>query len=338
MLQVENILCPGMPRPRRNRKNPAIRALVQETRLHSSDLIYPLFLIEGHGVREPIKSMPGIFRLSLDLLMKEVERALELGIPAIALFPVIEKSLKDEEGSLALDRDGMLQKAIATLKREFQGLCIMSDVALDPYTSHGHDGIVNGEGEVLNDETVEALVQMALVQAEAGVDMVAPSDMMDGRIGAIRLALDQQGFSSVGIHAYSAKYASAFYGPFRDALSSQLKFGDKKTYQMNPANRREALLEASLDELEGADILMVKPALAYLDVILKLREATTLPVSAYHVSGEYAMVMAAAQNGWLDGPKTLWESVLSIKRAGADMILTYAAPLIAQKIKNDVLY
>lgn len=338
MLQVENTLRLGMPRPRRNRKSPAIRALVQETRLHASDLIYPLFLIEGRGVREPIKSMPGIFRWSLDLLMKEVEDALELGIPAIALFPVIEKSLKDEEGSLSIDRSGMLQKGIEALKREFPNLCIMSDVALDPYTSHGHDGIVNEEGEVLNDETVEALIQMALVQAEAGVDMVAPSDMMDGRIKAIRLALDRHGFSSVGIHAYSAKYASAFYGPFRDALSSQLKFGDKKSYQMNPANRREALLEAALDELEGADILMVKPALAYLDVILKLREATTLPVSAYHVSGEYAMVMAAAQNGWLDGPKALWESVLSIKRAGADMILTYAAPMIAEKIKSDALY
>lgn len=323
-------------RPRRNRKSAAVRALVQETRLHHSDLIYPLFVVEGTKRQEPINSMPGIFRLSLDLLMNEVERALNLKISAVALFPVISKELKDPFGLEATNREGILQQTIRALKNAFPQLYVMADVALDPYTSHGHDGIVNERGEILNDETVRILADMALVQAEAGVDMVAPSDMMDGRVGFLRGALDCAGYSSVGIHAYTAKYASAFYGPFREALSSHLEFGDKKTYQMNPANLREALLETLLDEKEGADMIMIKPALPYLDVIAKVREATCLPVSAYQVSGEYAMLMAAAQNGWIDKEKALWESVLCIKRAGADMIITYAAPAIAEMITSGV--
>jgi porphobilinogen synthase len=323
---------PALRRPRRNRRTSAIRALVQETHLHPSNLIYPLFVREGYLVKEPITSMPGVFRFSMDHLLKEVERALELGIPAVALFPVLPKDQKDAQGSESLNPDGILQKAIRSLKKEFPEICLIADVALDPYTSHGHDGLINSEGDILNDETVDVLVKMALLQASCGIDMVAPSDMMDGRVKAIREALDAEGFTHVSIHAYSAKYASAFYGPFRDALSSRVQFGNKKTYQMDPANRREALVEAALDEMEGADILMVKPALCYLDVIVKLREATFLPISAYQVSGEYAMIQAAAQNGWLNGEKVLWESVLSIKRAGADMIFTYAAPKIAQMI------
>ncbi|MCC5832165.1 MAG: porphobilinogen synthase [Chlamydiales bacterium] len=324
-------------RPRRNRKSAAVRALVEETRLSTSDLIYPQFVVEGSGIRDPISSMPGICRLTLDLLIKEAERLLEFGIPGIALFPIIPKELKNPAASEALNPQGILQQAVRAIKRHFPQLCVITDIALDPYTSHGHDGLVNSEMEIMNDETVEILSQMALIQAEAGVDMVAPSDMMDGRVGAIRAALDRNGFSDVGIHAYTAKYASAFYGPFREALGSTPSFGDKKTYQMNPANSREALIEARLDEMEGADILMVKPALAYLDIIAKLRAATSLPISAYHVSGEYAMVMAAAQNGWLDGDRALLESVLSIKRAGADMIFTYAAPKIAQLLITDAL-
>lgn len=321
-------------RPRRNRKSCSVRGMTQETRLHPTDLIYPLFVLEGKGVRDPIPSMPGIERLSLDLLLKEAEQALRLGIPALALFPIIPKELKDSRGLESQNRRGILQQTIRALKAEFPQSCLIADVALDPYTSHGHDGLVDESGEILNDESVEVLVQMALVQAEAGVDMVAPSDMMDGRVKAIRSALDRAGFTQVSIHAYSAKYASAFYGPFRHALSSKPSFGDKKTYQMNPANWREALLEADLDEREGADILMVKPALPYLDIITRLREATTLPISAYQVSGEYAMIMAAAQKGWLDEEAALWESVLSIKRAGADMIFTYAAPKIAHLITS----
>jgi len=331
-------LTPPYYRPRRNRKNAAIRALVEETKLTTSDLIYPQFVVEGSGIRDPIVSMPGIYRLSLDLLLKEAERLVEFGIPAIALFPVISKERKDPIGSESVNPEGILQQAVRVLKETFPQLCVITDIALDPYTSHGHDGLVDEEGEVLNDATLRILVQMALVQAEAGVDMVAPSDMMDGRVGAIRTALDENGYDQVSIHAYTAKYASAFYGPFRDALCSKLSFGDKKTYQMNPANSREALIEAHLDEMEGADIMMIKPALPYLDVIAKLRAATSLPISAYHVSGEYAMVMAAAQNGWLDGDRALFESVLSIKRAGADMIFTYAAPKIAELLFNDAPY
>ncbi len=325
-------------RPRRNRKSAAVRSLVEETKLSVSDLIYPQFVVEGFGIQDPIQSMPGIYRLSLDQLLREAERAVEFGIPGIALFPVIPKERKDATGSESANPDGILQKTVKALKEAFPQLCVITDVALDPYTSHGHDGLLSDEGEILNDETVEVLVRSALTQAEAGVDMVAPSDMMDGRVGAIRTALDANGFEHVNIISYTAKYASAFYGPFRDALSSAPAFGDKKTYQMNPANWREALIEMQLDEKEGADVLMVKPALAYLDIIAKIREATALPISAYHVSGEYAMVMAAAQNGWLDGDRALFESVLSIKRAGADMIFTYAAPKIAQILTSDVRY
>jgi porphobilinogen synthase len=308
----------------------AIRALVQETHLKPSDLIYPLFVQEGMGKIEPITSMPGVNRLSCDLILKETERAMELGIPAVALFPVIPHDLKDYKGTEGLNERGILQTTIKAIKQEFPDICVISDVALDPYTIHGHDGVANEAGEILNDETVDILVEMALSQAAAGVDMVAPSDMMDGRIRAIREGLDREGFSHVAIHAYTAKYASAFYAPFRDALSSRLLFGDKKTYQMNPANRREALVEATLDEEEGADILMVKPALAYLDVISYLRASTSLPISAYQVSGEYAMILAAAQNGWLDAREAIMESLLCIKRAGADMIFSYASIKVAE--------
>jgi porphobilinogen synthase len=323
-------------RPRRNRKSSAIRGLVQETYLHVSELIYPLFILEEPDKRTAIPSMPGIYRLGIDHALSEVERCVQLGIFTFALFPVIGKEKKTDCGREALNENGLLQKGIRAIKKAFPHVCLMSDVALDPYTLHGHDGLVNKGGEILNDETVAILEKMAVLQAQAGVDMVAPSDMMDGRIKAIRNALDSHQFKHVNIHAYSAKYASSFYGPFRDALASNLHFGDKKSYQMNPANQREALREAGLDQDEGADILMVKPALPYLDVISKLKENTILPVSAYQVSGEYSMIMAAHQNGWIDGPQALWESILSIKRAGADMIITYAAPLIAEKITSGV--
>jgi porphobilinogen synthase len=322
-----------MHRPRRNRKSNAVRAMMEETHLHSSDLIYPLFIVEGEKLRIPVVSMPQTNRYSLDQAIKEIEVAVKLGIPAFALFPVIHESLKCPNGSEAINPQGLLARAISAIKREFPDICLIADVALDPYTTHGHDGLINAEGIVQNDATVEVLVKMALTQAEAGIDMVAPSDMMDGRVKAIRIALDAGGFSDISIHAYSAKYASAFYGPFRDALSSHTKIGNKKHYQLNPANCREALREGALDEAEGADILMVKPALPYLDIIAKIKEMTHLPVSAYQVSGEYAMIMAASQKGWIDGDNVLWESLISIKRAGADMIFTYAATQVASWIK-----
>lgn len=316
-------------RPRRNRKSPVIRSLVQESHLHIEDLIYPLFVKEGESSKEPINSMPGIYRFGVESILKEIERACKLSIGAIALFPVIARDKKDAKGSAGLDPDGVLQQAIRRIKKEFPHLCVITDVALDPYSSHGHDGLVGENGEILNDETVEALMHMALLQAESGSDVVAPSDMMDGRVRAIRRALDQAGFDHVSIHSYAAKYASAFYGPFREALNVHLAFGDKRSYQMDPANRREAIREALLDEDEGADVLMVKPALGYLDVIVKIKEKSVLPISAFQVSGEYAMIMAASQNGWLDEEKMFMESLLCIKRAGADMIFTYAAPKIA---------
>ncbi len=312
-------------RLRRNRKSQSIRALVQETHLQPANFVAPLFILEGSGAKQEISSMPGVFRYSIDLLLKEVEELMHLGIRSVDLFPVIAKEKKDAWGSEALREDNLLVLAVSALKKEFPELCVMADIALDPFTDHGHDGLVNENGCVINDETVVALSQMAILTAHAGADIVAPSDMMDGRVGYIRKALDGAGFHDVGILAYAAKYASAFYGPFRDALSSTPKFGDKKGYQMNPANRREALLECLLDEAEGADMLMIKPALAYLDIIVKAREATLLPIGAYHVSGEYAMVKAAAQNGWIDGERAMYECLLSIKRAGADFILTYAA-------------
>lgn len=310
-------------RLRRNRKSEAIRAMVQQTRLHPTDFILPMFLKEGKS--EAIESMPGLFRHNLDSALREIERVCQAGITAVALFPVVDPALKDESGSESVNPNALIHRAVREIKERFPNICLIADVALDPYTLHGHDGLINDKGEILNDETVRELVSMALVQAEAGVDMVAPSDMMDGRVGAIRKALDEHGFHHVSIHAYSAKYASSLYSPFRDALSSQLRFGDKLSYQLNPANAREALLEAALDESEGADIIMVKPAGFYLDIIAKLKKSSKLPISAYQVSGEYAMIKAAGKLGWVDEDKVLLESLMAIKRAGADMIFTYAA-------------
>lgn len=313
-------------RPRRNRKSPAIRSLVEETVLHPADFVAPFFLLPGEGRSEDISSMPGIQRLSIDLILKRAEELHAEGVPAIALFPVIPLQKKDPAGSAALHPQGVLPRALAILKKEIPSLCVIADIALDPFTSHGHDGLVNEREEILNDPTVEILTKMALVYAEAGADLVAPSDMMDGRVGAIRAHLDKHSFHDVGILSYTAKYASSLYSPFRDALGSQLAFGNKKSYQLNPANVREALLEAKLDEEEGADMLMVKPALFYLDVIGKLKASSSLPICAYHVSAEYAMVMAAERQGMLDAAQVFYEALLSIKRAGADFIFSYAVP------------
>jgi porphobilinogen synthase len=304
--------------------------MVQETQVLNSDLIFPLFLIEGKNISSEVKSMPGIHRFSSDLLLKEIEACMNLGINSFALFPNISESLKDKYAKESYNHEGLYLKALREIKKYFPESCIMTDVAMDPYSSDGHDGIVEN-GEILNDETLEVLGRMAVAQAQAGADIVGPSDMMDGRVGYIRQELDKEGFTKVSIMAYSAKYASAFYGPFRDALDSAPKFGDKKTYQMNPANQREALIEAQLDFEEGADFLMVKPALPYLDVIKTLSDNFDLPIAAYNVSGEYAMIKAAAQNGWLDGDKAMFESLTAIKRAGAKIILTYFAKEFAQK-------
>lgn len=321
-------------RPRRNRKSAALRALTQETYLHPHQLVTPLFIIEGHQQSEIIHSMPGIERLSIDLLIKEVKYLYQLGIRAVDLFPVIPIEKKDPFGKEAVNPNNLLVRAIKALKQAIPEMCIIVDVALDPYTSHGHDGVVNEEGQILNDPTLYMLGEMSLLAAQAGADVVAPSDMMDGRVRHIRQTLDSAGFENVNILSYAAKYASSFYGPFREALNSAPKFGDKKSYQMNPANSREAILEAILDEKEGADILLIKPALPYLDIITKVREITQLPLAAYHVSGEYAMVMAAAEKGWVDADKVFMESLLSIKRAGADFIFTYASKKIALMIKE----
>jgi porphobilinogen synthase len=321
-------------RLRRNRKTPAIRSLVQETRLHPNNFVAPLFILEGQQKRESIHSMPGIERLSIDLLIKEIIELYTLGIRAVDLFPVIPGQKKDAWGSEAFQKNNLLCQAVREIKKEVPEMCVMVDIALDPFTDHGHDGLVNERGEILNDATVDALMKMSLLTAEAGADVIAPSDMMDGRVKYLREALDKEGFESVSILSYAAKYASSFYGPFRDALHSAPKFGDKKTYQMNPANRREALLECTMDELEGADMLLIKPALSYLDVIVKVREQTHLPIAAYHVSGEYSMVMAAAQKGWIDGDKVMMECLMSIKRAGADFILTYAARQMAEQLSR----
>lgn len=311
-------------RPRRNRKSEAIRRMVEETSLRAADLVAPFFVIEGHQNKEEIPSFPGVYRMTLDHLLREAHRLHSKGIPSIALFPVVETSLKDPQGSKALDPNGIIPKALALLKKEIPSLCLITDIALDPYTSHGHDGVVDEKGHVLNDPTVKILSEMARITAAAGADLVAPSDMMDGRVGAIRIALDEAGFEEVGIVSYTAKYASSLYAPFRDTLGSKLKFGDKKTYQMNPANSREAVRQALLDIEQGADMVMVKPALFYLDVIAHLRSKVHVPICAYHVSGEYSMVMAAHAAGWLDAPKVFYEGLLSIKRAGADFIFTYA--------------
>ena len=326
---------PELPRrPRRLRRNAATRAMVQETRVEVEDLIYPLFVREGDGEPEPVPSMPGVVRHTLGSLVDECREAAAVGIRAVALFPVTPTEKKDAQGTEALNPDCLVLQAVRTLKTALPDLLIITDVALDPYTTTGHDGILNADGtDVDNDGTVAILARMAVLQAEAGVDWVAPSDMMDGRVGAIRTALDAAGHQDVSILAYSAKYASAYYGPFRDAVGSQQAAGevylDKKTYQLNPANPRESMVEAALDIDEGADILMVKPAAAYLDILCRLRQLTDVPLAAYQVSGEYAQIHAAAQNGWLDLNATRDESLLAIKRAGADMILTYFAKDIA---------
>lgn len=319
-------------RPRRNRKSAVIRDMVEETTVTTNDLIFPVFLIEGKNKKSEVTSMPGIYRLSADLLLKEVEECLRLGIRAFDIFPAVEDQHKDKTASKSFDSDFFYLKTLKEVKKQFPEACIMTDIALDPYSSDGHDGLVR-DGKILNDETLEILGKMALAQAETGIDILGPSDMMDGRVGFIRNILDQNGFTEVSIMSYTAKYASAFYNPFRDALDSAPKSGDKKTYQMNPANRREALIEAALDTDEGADFLMVKPALAYLDIIRLLKDHSSLPVAAYNVSGEYAMVKAASQKGWLDGEKVMRETLLSIKRAGADVILTYFAKEFARSEK-----
>lgn len=311
-------------RPRRNRQSASIRAMVEETTVTVNDFIYPMFVMEGNNLVTEVKSMPGIFRYSLDKLLEELAQVSDLGIPSIALFPQLPEEKKDKYATESHRAGSLYLEAIAAIKHKYPHIAIMSDVAMDPYSSDGHDGIVEN-GTIINDETLVVLGKMALAQAQAGADIVGPSDMMDGRVGYIRQVLDEAGYTNVAIMAYSAKYASAFYGPFRDALDSAPKFGDKKTYQMNPANVREALVEAELDYAEGADFLMVKPALAYLDVIKTLHDNFNIPIAAYNVSGEYAMVKAAAQHGWLDGTKTMIESLTAIKRAGAKVILTYFA-------------
>jgi porphobilinogen synthase len=298
--------------------------MVRETRLSPSNLILPLFLVEGAARREPIRSMPGVDRQSSDLLLETCRYAASLGIPAVALFPALDDALKDRTARESTNAKGLLQRTVRQLKENLPDLVVITDVAMDPYSSDGHDGLVEN-GRILNDETLPILAAMAVSQAEAGADLVAPSDMMDGRVGAIRTALDAAGHTDVGILSYAVKYASSFYGPVREALDSAPRGGDKKTYQMDPANRREGLLEVALDVAEGADIVMVKPGLPYLDVIAAVREAVTIPVAAYHVSGEYAMVKAADQLGFVDGPAVMDECLLSIRRAGADLILTYAA-------------
>ncbi len=319
-------------RPRRNRKSESIRALVEETKVTTDDLIFPLFLVEGSNQKIEVGSMPGIFRLSSDLMLKEVEECLSLGIRAFDIFPAVEDHHKDKNATKSHDQNFFYLKALREIKKKFPEACIMTDVAMDPYSSDGHDGFVK-DGKILNDETLSILGKMALAQAETGIDILGPSDMMDGRVGYLRKVLDENGFTEVSIMSYTAKYASGFYNPFRDALDSAPKFGDKKTYQMNPANKKEALIEAQLDMEEGADFLMVKPALAYLDIISLLKENFSLPIAAYNVSGEYAMIKAADQKGWLDGDRVMKETLLSIKRSGADVILSYFAKEFARSIK-----
>ena len=314
-------------RPRRLRRDAFTRDLVREHRLNPADLIYPVFVLDGQGRREPVGSMPGVERLSLDLLLPVAEDCVALGIPVMALFPVIDQSLKTPDGKEALNPDGLVPRVVGELKRRFPQLGVMTDVALDPYTSHGQDGLLDEHNYILNDPTVKILTQQALTQAQAGVDIVAPSDMMDGRIGAIRNALEAGGFVHTRIMAYSAKYASSFYGPFRDAVGSAANLGkaDKKVYQMDPGNTNEALREVALDLAEGADMVMVKPGMPYLDIVRRVKDEFAVPTFAYQVSGEYAMLKAAAQNGWLDHDAVMMESLLAFKRAGADGILTYFA-------------
>ena len=320
-------------RPRRNRQSAVIRDMVQETRLSVTDFILPLFILEGKNVRSEVASMPGIYRLSLDLLLDEIQECVDLGIKTFDLFPNLPESRKDKYATESYNPDGLYLQAVRAIKDRFPEVMVMTDVAMDPYSSDGHDGIVEN-GKILNDETLEVLGKMTLAQAQAGANIIGPSDMMDGRVGYLRQVLDEGGFQEVAIMSYAAKYASAFYGPFRDALDSAPKFGDKKTYQMNPANSREALIEAQLDFEEGADFLMVKPALAYLDIIKLLDDNFHLPIAAYNVSGEYAMIKAAAQNGWLDGERAMMESLMAIKRAGANVILTYFAKEAARLLQS----
>jgi porphobilinogen synthase len=322
-------------RPRRNRKAEWARRLVRENVLTTDDLIWPLFIVDGNNTRAAVASMPGVERLSVDQAVRDAERAAKLNIPCIALFPYTEPSLRDEHGSEATNPDNLVCKAVRAIKKEFPGIGVLCDVALDPFTSHGHDGLID-DGRILNDETVAVLVRQALVQAEAGCDIIAPSDMMDGRVGAIRKALDVANFTDVSIMAYAAKYASAFYGPFRDAVgSSKTLTGDKRTYQMDPGNSDEAMREVALDIEEGADMIMVKPGMPYLDIVQRVKDTFAMPTFAYQVSGEYAMIQAAAQNGWLDGERAMFESLTAFKRAGADGVLTYFAPRVAEKLKSE---
>lgn len=318
-------------RPRILRRSAAVRSMVQETFLRPDDFIAPLFIEEGEGKENEIPSLPGYFRRSLDLTLREVEQLWSLGIKSVLVFVKVEEKDKDNIGTEALNPEGLMQRSVRAIKAACPGMCVMTDVAMDPYSSFGHDGIVE-EGVILNDKSVDVLAKMALSHAEAGADFIAPSDMMDGRISAIRNILEQNNFHETGIMSYSAKYASSFYGPFRDALDSAPKFGDKKTYQMNPANRLEAIREVELDVAEGADMVMVKPALSYLDIIREVKDFVTIPVSAYNVSGEYAMIKASAKMGWLNEQDAMWESVLSIKRAGADLIASYFAKTIAEQL------
>jgi porphobilinogen synthase len=321
-------------RPRRNRRAEWARRMVREHVLTTDDLIWPLFLVDGTKVRVPVASMPDVERLSIDEAVRAAERAAKLTIPCLALFPYTDPAFRDDEGSEALSADNLVCRAIRAIKKEVPEIGVLCDVALDPYTSHGHDGLLR-DGVILNDETVAVLVRQALVQAEAGCDVIAPSDMMDGRVGAIRAGLDAAGFGDVQIMAYAAKYASAFYGPFRDAVgSSATLIGDKRTYQMDPANSDEALREVELDIDEGADMVMVKPGMPYLDVVHRVKSAFAMPTFVYQVSGEYAMIMAAAGNGWLDGDKAIVESLIAFKRAGADGILTYFAARVGEKLKK----
>ena len=321
-------------RPRRNRRTEWSRRMVRENVLTADDLIWPLFLIEGTRVREPVASMPLVERLSIDEAVRAAERAAKLSIPCLALFPYTDPAKRDDSGSESLNPDNLVCRAIRAIKKEVPDIGVLCDVALDPYTSHGHDGLLH-DGTILNDETVAVLVRQALVEAQAGCDIVAPSDMMDGRVGAIRSALDAAGFVDVQIMAYAAKYASAFYGPFRDAVGSSATLtGDKRTYQMDPANTDEALREVELDIAEGADMIMVKPGLPYLDILQRVKNTFAMPTFAYQVSGEYAMIMAAAGNGWLDGERAMVESLIAFKRAGADGILTYFAARVAEKLRK----
>jgi porphobilinogen synthase len=322
-------------RPRRNRRAEWARRMVRENVLTTNDLIWPMFITDGSNARTPVPSMPGVERLTLDHVVREAERAAKLSIPCIALFPYTDPKLRDEDGNEALNPENLVCKTLRAIKKEVPHIGILCDVALDPYTSHGHDGLLR-DGVIVNDETVAVLVKQALVEAEAGADIIAPSDMMDGRVGAIRAGLDAAGFLDVQIMAYTAKYASAFYGPFRDAVgSSKTLTGDKRTYQMDPGNTDEALREAELDVAEGADMIMVKPGMPYLDILWRIKEAFGMPTFAYQVSGEYSMIMAAVQNGWLEGDRAMTEALIAFKRAGADGVLTYFAPKVAELLRRE---